>query len=395
MRKPRLLPLLVLIFIAACSPRPPEIQPGVTLTPAAAAAPTPTPEQAGLTILADGLIQAAQPELPLAFQVGGHLLSIDVQAGDQVRKGDILARLEEAEGLDSYQSAVASAELAVLRAQQALANLDANAGAARATALSEIASYAKALRDAQYQLENYNMPLYLQGLDATEAFKQMKAGLDAALAAFDPYRYYPADNPTRRSLLQALNDAQAQYDAAVRRLNLEYDVQVAQARLDKALADYARYAAGPAPDELALAQAELANAQAQLASAQNDLEKATAGIHLIAPSDGTVLRIAVAPGARVAAGSPILVLLDAAQLQFHTTNLSERDLAVITPGQTALVTLKAYPDQPLPATVLRIGWEAGASIGDAATFPILLLLAPTPLDLRPGMTGRVEIRSEE
>jgi hypothetical protein len=38
-----------------------------------------------------------------------------LQAGDAVKKVDILAELEEAEGLDSYQSAVTSAELSVLQ----------------------------------------------------------------------------------------------------------------------------------------------------------------------------------------------------------------------------------------------------------------------------------------
>ena len=392
MIKPRILLLILFVLIAGCVQRSPEIQPDATLTPSA---PTPSPEHTGVTILADGLIQAIQPELPLAFDISGKLLSIDVQVGDQVRKGDVLARLEEAEGIDSYQAAVASAELAVLRAQQALTNLHANAEIARTTALSEITTYAKAVRDAQYQLENYNLPTYLQGIDIIEALNQMKAKLDAARAAFEPYRYYPADNPIRRDLLQALNEAQSQYDAAVKRLNYEYDVQIAQARLDKALADYAKYTAGPSPDDLALAQAELANAQAQLVSAQDNLEKTTAGILLIAPTAGTVLKIAVAPGARITGGSPVLILLDTTQLQFHTTNLSERDLALIFPGQTALVTLKAYPDQPLQATVLRIGWQAGVPIGDAATFPIVLALAPTSLDIRPGMTGRAEIRSDE
>ena len=392
MKKTRILLLILFVLSAGCVQRPPEIPPDATLTPSA---PTPSPESTGITILADGLIQAVQPELPLAFDISGKLLSIDVQVGDQVRKGDVLARLEEAEGIDSYQAAVASAELGVLRARQALTNLHANAEIARTTALSEITTYAKAVRDAQYQLENNNLPAYLQGIDIIEAFNQMKARLEAARAAFEPYRYYPADNPIRRSLLQALFEAQSQYDAAVKRLGYEYDVQIAQARLDKALADYARYTAGPAPEDLALAQAELANAEAQLVSAQDNLEKTTAGILLVAPSAGTVLKIAAAPGARIAGGSPVLILLDTTQLQFHTTNLSERDLALIFPGQTALVTLKAYPDQPLQATVLSIGWQAGAPIGDAATFPILLALAPTSLDIRPGMTGRVEIRSDE
>ncbi|MCJ7658021.1 MAG: HlyD family efflux transporter periplasmic adaptor subunit [Anaerolineales bacterium] len=114
-----------------------------------------------------------------------------------------------------------------------------------------------------------------------------------------------------------------------------------------------------------------------------------------APWTGTVLSIDAAPGALVGSSSPVITLLDTAQLEFHTTNLSERDLAQIYPGQTAEVTLKTYPDDPIEAAVVRIGWQAGEIVCDAVTFPVLLSLSETNLDIRPGMTGRAEIRSEE
>jgi hypothetical protein len=45
--------------------------------------------------------------------------------------------------------------------------------------------------------------------------------------------------------------------------------------------------------------------------------------------------------------------------------------------------------------VVRTGLQAGVAVEDAATFPIILALSETDLDLRPGMTGRAEIRSQE
>jgi multidrug resistance efflux pump len=107
------------------------------------------------------------------------------------------------------------------------------------------------------------------------------------------------------------------------------------------------------------------------------------------------LDVEAVPGARVGSGSPILTLLDTTQMEFHTINLSERDLAQIFPGQRALVTLKAYPAAPIDAQVLRVGWQVGELVGDAATFPVVLSLDQTDLDIRPGMTGQVEIYAEE
>ena len=126
---------------------------------------------------------------------------------------------------------------------------------------------------------------------------------------------------------------------------------------------------------------------------QQQAESALARAQLVAPGSGTVLSVDVAVGATVGAGTPIVTLLDMDRLEFHTTNLSERDLAQITPGQAAVVTLKAYPNEPIEATVVRIGLQAGPAVGDAATFPVMLVLSDTDLDIRPGMTGRVEIRS--
>lgn len=386
--------IIISLLLAGCGQRV-EFEPLTTSTPTQINAPTPTSVQSGVTILADGIVQTALPALPLAFERAGKLAVVEVQAGDTVHKGDVLARLEESTALDSYQAAVTSAELAVLRAQQALDDLYANAEIARTKALSDIAAYAQAVRNAQFQLENYTLPTYLQGLDIIEALNLMKERLDAASKAFEPYRYANVSSPIRQERLRALNEAQSQYDAAVKHLNYEYELQVAQANLDKTLEDYHKYTAGPAPDDLTLAQAELGNAQAQLTLAKNDLDEAIAGSELLAPMDGIVVSVDAAPGILVGSGSPIVTLLDATHMEFHTTNLSERDLALIFPGQTAVITLKAYPDQPIEATVARIGWQAGATVGDATTFPIILVLSSTDLDIRPGMTGRAEIRSQE
>lgn len=57
--------------------------------------------------------------------------------------------------------------------------------------------------------------------------------------------------------------------------------------------------------------------------------------------------------------------------------------------------LKAYPDGTIEATVAQVIVQAGPAVGDAATFPFFLALGETDLDIRPGITGRAEIRSEE
>jgi HlyD family secretion protein len=178
--------------------------------------------------------------------------------------------------------------------------------------------------------------------------------------------------------------AEAQVAAA------EAQVPAAEAQAAQAQAALDEVLAGPSASDLTTAEINVAQARLALESAQRGLDS----VELIAPASGMAIAVEAAPGALVGGGSPIVTLLDTTHLEFHTTNLSERDLAQIFPGQTAVVTLKAYPNAPIEATVVRIGLQAGAFVGDAATFPVILVLSETDLDLRPGMTGRAEIRTE-
>ena len=184
-----------------------------------------------LTIFASGAGQLVPAsEIDLGFDESGTLLFLDAVVGDKVEAGDVLAQLQTKDSVEFIEASIADAELAVLKAQNTLDDLYANAEIARTQALSDIAEYAQQVRDARYQLENYTMPVTLQGMDAIEALDLMKAELDAASAAFEPYRYYPSSDDTRADLLEDLNNAQYNYDSAVKRLDYEYVLEVVEAQ---------------------------------------------------------------------------------------------------------------------------------------------------------------------
>ncbi|MBN2550200.1 MAG: hypothetical protein JXB15_13640, partial [Anaerolineales bacterium] len=217
---------------------------------------TTTARRGDLEITATGtgtLVPAAQ--ISLGFDESGTLIELAAAVGDQVQAGARLARLQTKNTPAEIAATVADAQLSVIQAQSKLDALYTSAASSKAAALNDIATYAQEVRDAQYQLDNYTLPTYLQGMDAIEALDKMKAALEAAQAAFEPYRYAASSNSIRQELLEALSVAQANYDAAVKRLNYEYALQVAQANLDKARQEYDKYKDGPAADELAEAQA--------------------------------------------------------------------------------------------------------------------------------------------
>jgi multidrug efflux pump subunit AcrA (membrane-fusion protein) len=443
----------MLVLMIGCVREPAQIEPSATPVPDKTTTPSPSPVHTGVTILADGIVQTVQPALPLTFGTGGKLLAVHVQAGDQVREGDALARLDDKDAQqnvaaaelalsqamlqttsDAQERSIRLAELGITETEMNLASAQANLDKLlnwtpdeEAVALAEAnldaaqgQFYSAAGRDAasQYQVE-------IAGINVEQAQRGLASAQEHYDAAHDTaLDWAPGIEEARKAATTSLQIAQN--DVAIAEANLSSaqatatygNSASAQSNVLSAEQALADLLAGPTVEEieaarltveqmtLALERArinleaaqDIAQAELNVAQVQLELDASRVTLEytiLRAPMDGIVLSVEAAPGALVGSGSPIVTLLDTTRLEFHTTNLSERDLAQIVPGQTAVVTLKAYPNEPVEAAVVRIGWQAGVPVGDAATFPVMLVLSETDLDIRPGMTGRAEIRSEE
>ena len=143
------------------------------------------------------------------------------------------------------------------------------------------------------------------------------------------------------------------------------------------------------PQELRLkADARLQRAQGALDVARAELAQGT----LVAPFDGTVASVDVLPGEMVQANTAVLVLGDLDHLQIVTTDLSERQIARLRPGQAVAVRLKAFEDT-LQGSVSTIEMMAGKSDDGDTVFKVTIELDQQPPQLRWGMTGEVEIEA--
>jgi multidrug resistance efflux pump len=406
-----ILSIILIIFLAGCGEEPMEVDPLSTSTPDATMTIPPTQVSNPVTIQAEGVMQTVQPMLSLSFETSGRLLDVHVRPGDLVQAGDLLATLDDT----ALQQAIAQAELQVdqaennlAQAQQTLTSLQADLPLRQAEAQQTFAIAQENVRLAEAQLSGLGAPSSEAAITQAQAdvlFASQR--LEEAEKAYEPYRDKPDDNLNKAIFGSIWADAQLAYDAAVRHLNaltgtpseltraqLEADLAVAQAQLAQAQTNLDNLLNGKLDESAQLnvemAEINLTQSERNLEQAQADLNK----VQLLAPWTGTVLTIEFSPGAMVGGGSTIVTLLDTAQLEFHTTNVSERDLAQIFPGQTALITLKAYPNDPIDAIVLRIGWQAGEPVGDTATFPVVLVLDETDFEIRPGMTGKAEIYAD-
>ena len=382
MKSKLFLTILVLFSLAGCDAIG-KTTPGVLPTiPLGGTVTTPQTVQPliGGVVIASGVVAPAQ-QAQLVFVVSGRVKSVGVNVGDHVTAGQALVELE---GQESLQAAISAAQYELELAKQALKDLTTQAEAARVQAMQAIVTYAQAVKNAQYALDNYTVPPEQASMDPVEALNLMKKRLDEARAAFEPYKNRSTDSSTRQSLKDALDEAQADYNSAVKRLQLAYDLQVAEEQLSRAEIDYEMYKTGPDPDKVLLAEARQANAEAQLAAAQASLDNLT----LSAPFAGVVSKISVHNGEWVTIGQPVLALVDLEHLRIETTDLSERDVPQVKVGQAVTIFVKAL-NLDIGGKVSQIAPLADILGGDVV-YKVTIELDQIPAGLRAGMSVDVQ-----
>lgn len=232
----------------------------------------------------------------LSFQVSGDLVELNVSVGDQVQTGDVLARLQVVQSPAELAAGIASAELAVIKAQQDLENLHSNAELNTAQALVALEEARLALNDlvdheldlsnaqqavllAQEAVQEAEMNLSLlnaspsqSDLDISNAsllFKEKELGeIQDQIAQVENKIKSAPSKMIRDNLIQQL------LNLRVRLYNQQIEVENARYKIDT-MDD------PPEMVDLRVSETQLVTAQAQLAEAQVELEHVQTG-----PSDG-------------------------------------------------------------------------------------------------------------
>lgn len=381
------LSLFSALLLGCGSRQAPDIEPTVTAEPDPDATATPVPET-GTVILTEGKIVAAQPVAALSFNISGRLSEVLVQPGDVVAVGDVLARLDTAaleQQLAEAQLGLRTSEIRLAQAEQSLTD---------SLAQAQIDLDKLTLQGEQGSAASGNGQLVQSSVNVTRAQEALANAQEEVLKAKDrPWEPVEVLEFYEKSVVQAednLRIARAGYADAANAYNsstgsaefkastLELDFTLAHSRITQ-------LERGVDP----LLALDIEKAQLTIQNLQQQIDSA----ELIAPIAGEILVSTSSPviGTNIGTGSPILQMLPHSGLYFQSTNLSERDFAQITVGQTVEILLKSYPNELITGHVLRILPEADGVIGDAATFPVLIELDVETLDIRPGMTGRAEI----
>lgn len=315
------------------------------------------------TIVISGNIELTQVDL--AFKVPGRLELLTVEEGALVKKGQLLARLDQEQARrvrDREQSAVAIAE-------------------------SQVAQIETAIRWQRDTVER-DIELRKADLEATEArFAELRAGprlqeVAQARAAVDEVgaqQQQAARDWERAQVLYSREDIstqqrdqfQARYTAtssvlrqAQERLAVLEEgtrrevLEAARANVDRAraalrLAETNRLEVRRREQEMEARRADLERARAQLAVVVSQLEDTVS----LAPIDGTVLVKTAEAGEVVAAGRPVLTLGDLRK-PWVRGYISETHLGKVRIGDEVKVTTDSYPGKQYLGRISFLSQEA-------------------------------------
>lgn len=408
-------------------------------------------------ITASGTVEANS--ISVASEMVGKVAEVLVVEGEAVKAGQILVRFSnslleaqlnqalatQAQAQANYdlvaagapaeqrQASIASAQLELTSARQALRTLQDTAGLARAQAEQRVAVADKALDQAHDRQDSLLGAADPEDIERASAQVVIAAdALKKAKKDYDRMMRFQDKNVSQAMLQIKVANAQTAYDAAVTRLNnlrghanryeealAEANVQLAEATLADAQHDLEQVVDGPDPDALALAQDRLAAAEARLAAAQAgpsaeqlavataQLDSARAAVQVIqaqleklvlpAPADGILLERLVEPGEIASMGSTLLTL---ARLDLLTLTIyvPEDRYGAIQLGQEVQVQVDSYPGLTFTARVVNIADQAEFTPRNVQTvegrrntvFAIKLAVSNPDGKLKPGMPADVE-----
>jgi len=326
----------------------------------------------------------------LSFSIPGRVNEILIAEGDRVSQGVVLARLGDTAALDAQ---VEASELAVLQAEQSLADIKEASDLTAAHAAVELVRAKQALVSAEQDWDAVDNDEFREDLDdARIDVQNAEDDLKDAEEALGDYADLDEDNPIREAAKEDLDEAQQAYDEAVwadKDLQNQYDLADAQLRAaDAALDDAERQVDatqdGPNPEDLALASKRLSQAQTQLEAAANARSEA----ELTAPFDGIVVRIGLTEGVYTTLGQTAVVLVDDSVWYLETSDLTENEVVSIKADQKAVVTFDALPGLTFKGQVDSISDYYVEQFGDI-TYVVRIKLLDWDDRLRWGMTAEV------
>jgi HlyD family secretion protein len=369
-------------------------------------------------IEASGTIEATQSDV--APKGEGRMLDLLVRDGDRVKKGQILARLEQSDpvlDVDQARANVAAATAQVASAQAAYE-------VQQTTYATTLAQARAGVSIAQTGVGQAGENLSIETSAAAIAVDQARAQIASAQSAYD---HAGIDLDRARRLVatgdlaqQALDDARNAYTGATAQLHAAKDalalaeangrnVQIRRLGVLSSQSQHRQSLAAltSAQGERALVdqrRAQVFTAQGQLAQARAALGIAVNQVHetmVRAPFDGYVISHNFEVGDLVQPGSAVMTIGDLTH-PYVDVYVSEADLPHIKTGMHVGVTIDGLPDRTFTGTVTEISNTAEFTPENVQTkqqrieylvFRVKIQFTDTTGTLKPGLPADAVIRT--
>ncbi|HEX3010872.1 MAG TPA: HlyD family secretion protein [Syntrophomonadaceae bacterium] len=305
----------------------------------------------------------------VSFRLGGQLNQINVKEGDNVKPGQVLAMLDNAQYKIAVDQAQAALDLANANFARLPFNLESTRAAADkandgvAAAEAQVKTAQIGLDDAKRALDK-NELLYKEGAVSVETLNSYRSAYDRAKAALE------LNQANLNAARTTLNDSRTQMTAAAQTSSpiLEAQQRQAKAAFDSAVFNY-----------------------------ENTIMKASMA--------GTVINIAVQPGENLSAGQTVLTISDLDKT-WVTANIEEKKISRVRKGQKVDITIDAYPGKTFKGIVDTVGDASQSTFALISTesssgnftkvaqrLSVKIAVKSEGLLLKPGMSAIVKIHT--
>jgi membrane fusion protein (multidrug efflux system) len=289
----------------------------------------------------------------MASRLDGWLVARPVIEGDPIKKGQVLAQIDDRDArlrLAAMEATLAAAEAQIRQSIAQRDTTDLTTKAAVEDAQAQIIATEAAVASAQHQLA-------LAEINFNRADELLKSG-NTPKKTWDE---------AQSTLLQRQDD----------RRQAEAQLQSRKAALASAQSQRGQL-------QVLDRQIDVQRQQRQTVAAQADqLRQEIADRRLVSPVDGVVDKTLAETGNFVQAGQWVMMVHDPNKVWVEA-EIKETEVGIVIVGQPVEVTVDAYPDLTLLGHVLRVG--------NAATNQFALLPSPNPSGNFTKITQRVPVR---
>lgn len=338
------------------------------------------------TVGATGKVRAEQSAI-LVWETSGKVESVNINVGNEVSDGEVLATLAQT----SLPQSVILAQADLINAQQNLEDLlDSANSLAIAEAERTLALSQETLDEKLNEWDDINWVGSQEEIDDAysdmqKAYQEMKqAEADRDKYAEGSSNYKIADKKYRQArsvyatALGNYNYYSGQTVDEYEKAVIAAELEVAKQEVTEAEEAYEDLIDGVDADDVAAAEARVAAAEANLNAAWIE-----------APFDGTITDVSAIPGDLVNPNEQAFILNNLETLLIDL-EISEIDINQIEIGQQVLITFDAIPVTEYEGVVVEVSMD-GIETAGVVDFPVIVQITNPDEQIRLGMTASVEI----